>query len=86
MTPKDESPRSEDVQYATGEAQGRITTSPRKNEAMDQSGHDAQLWICLLMNVKSNDVRKMLHRNMECQVQKSKKIGCGPAGDGKNKH
>ena len=43
MTTKDESPRSEDVQYATGEVQGRITTSPRKNEAMDQSGHDAQL-------------------------------------------
>ena len=66
MTPQDESPRSEDVQYATWEDQRRITNSPRKNEAMDQNGHDGQLWMCLLMNVKSNAIRTMLHRNMEC--------------------
>ena len=41
MTPQDESPRSEDVQYATRKDQRRITNSPWKNEAMDQSGHDA---------------------------------------------
>ena len=33
MTPKDESPRSEGVQYATAEEQRRITNSPRMNEA-----------------------------------------------------
>ena len=34
MTPKDESPRSECVQYATGE-EGRTTThSPRKNKVV----------------------------------------------------
>ena len=32
MTPKDESSRSEDVQYATGEEWRRITNSPRMNE------------------------------------------------------
>ena len=32
MTPKDESPRSEGVQYATGEEWRRITNSPRMNE------------------------------------------------------
>ena len=33
MTPKDKSPRSENVPYATGEEQRRITNSPRMNEA-----------------------------------------------------
>ena len=33
MTPKDKSPRSEDVQYAIGEER-RITNSPRMNEAV----------------------------------------------------
>ena len=33
MTPKDETPRSEGVQYATGEGQKRTINSPRMNEA-----------------------------------------------------
>ena len=33
MTPKDESPGSEGVQYATREEQRTITNSSRKNEA-----------------------------------------------------
>lgn len=33
MTPEDEFPRSEGVQYASEEAWRRITNSPRKNEA-----------------------------------------------------
>ena len=40
MTPKEESTRSEGVQYATGEEQRRITNSPRMNEAAGQK----QLW------------------------------------------
>ena len=32
MTPEDEPPRSEGVQYATGEEQRAITNSSRKNE------------------------------------------------------
>ena len=35
MTPRDESPRSEGVQYAaTGEEWRKITNSPRMNEAV----------------------------------------------------
>ena len=33
MTPKDESPRSEGMQYAPGDEQKRTTSSPRKNAA-----------------------------------------------------
>ena len=32
MIPKDESPRSEGIQYAIGEEWKRITNSPRMNE------------------------------------------------------
>ena len=34
MTPRDESPRSEVVQYATGEEWRKITNSPRMNEVV----------------------------------------------------
>ena len=34
MTPKDETPRLEGVQYATGEEQKTTTNSSRKNEAV----------------------------------------------------
>ena len=33
MTPEDETPRLEDVQYATGEEQRAITSRSKKNEA-----------------------------------------------------
>ena len=36
MTPKDESPRSESVQYATGEEWRRIINITRMNEAAGQ--------------------------------------------------
>ena len=53
MTPKDESPRSEIVQYATGEEWWKITSSPRMNEA-GKRGYGTQLFMCLVMKVKSN--------------------------------
>ena len=55
-TPKGESPRSECVQYATGEEQRRSTNSPRKNEAagpkrkwcsaVDVSGDESKIRCC----------------------------------------
>jgi len=38
MTSKDELPRSEDVQYATGEEWRRITFIPRMNEVPAKAG------------------------------------------------
>ena len=44
MTPKHESPRSEDVQYATGEERRRITFIPRMNESVvDVSGDESNI-------------------------------------------
>ena len=60
MTLKDESPRSEGVQYATGEEWKITINSPRKNERLGQSVNDAQLWMCLVMKVKSNAAKSSI--------------------------
>ena len=57
MTPEDESPRSKGVQYDTGEEWRVLTASSRKNEAAVQSGTDAQVWMCLVLRVKSDVVK-----------------------------
>ena len=51
MTPKDELLRSEGVQHATGE-EWRIANSPEWIKWLGQSGYAAQLWVCLVMQVK----------------------------------
>ena len=58
MTLEDEPPRSEGVQYPTGEEQRAITNSSRKNEVTGPKWKaDTQLWICLVVKVKSNAVK-----------------------------
>ena len=52
MTPEDEPPRSEEAQL--GRRVWVITNNVRKDEALGQSRNDAQLWMCLLMKVKSD--------------------------------
>ena len=51
MALKDEPPRLEGVQYATGEEQMPITNSSRKNEAAGPK------WMCLVGKVKSSAVK-----------------------------
>ena len=58
MTPKNESPRSEGVQYATGEEWKRTTNSSERMKRWGQSGNDAQLWMCLVMKIKSDAAKK----------------------------
>ena len=53
MTPKDESRRSEGVQYATGEE----WRAPERMKQLGQSGNDAQLWMCLVVKIKSDVVK-----------------------------
>ena len=50
-TLKDELPRSVGAQYATGQ---EWRNSSRKNERLSQSENDTQLWMSLLMEVKSD--------------------------------
>ena len=60
MKPKDEHPRSEGVQYATGEEQRAISHSSRKNEAAGPKRRDAYLWMCLVMKVKSDAMKNSI--------------------------
>ena len=43
-----------------------ITNSSRKNDVAEPNRNDAQLWMCLVVKVKSDAVRTILHRNLEC--------------------
>ena len=54
MTLKDELPRLEGAQYFTGE---EWRNNSRKNEEMDPKVKHAQLWMQLVMEVKSNAVK-----------------------------
>ena len=48
------SPRSEGFQYATGEEWKQVIIAPEGMKQLGQNGNDAQLWMCLVMKVKSN--------------------------------
>ena len=54
MTLKDELPRSAGTQYVTGEDGER---APEGVKRLRQSGSDAQLWICLVVKVKSDALK-----------------------------
>ena len=54
MTLEDEPPRSVGVQYAAAEEQ---TIGSERMKQLGQSGKDAQVWMCLVVKVKSDDVK-----------------------------
>ena len=54
MTQKDELPRLVGAQYVTGEEQ---RNSSKKNEEAESSGNNAQVWMCLVVKIKSNVVK-----------------------------
>ena len=58
LTPEDKPHRSEGVQYAAEEEWRAITNCSRKNEAVGPKWKNTQLWMCLLMKVKSDAVKK----------------------------
>ena len=60
MTPKDESPRCGGVQYATGKSGGELPIAPERMKQLGQMGNDAQLWMCLVMKVKSNAAKNSI--------------------------
>ena len=51
-------------QYATGEEQ--LPLAPKRMKQIGQSKNDPQSWMCPLVKVKSDVVRNVLHRNLEC--------------------
>ena len=57
MTSEGEPPRSEGLQDATGKELSPITKSSLKMKQLGQSRNDTQLWMCLVVNEKSNTVK-----------------------------
>ena len=57
MTPEDESPRSKGVEYATGEEQRQLLISPKRIEQLGWNRNNIQLWMCLMVKVKSDAVK-----------------------------
>ena len=80
-TLKEELPRSVGAQYAPGE-EGR--NNSRKNEETEPKQNITQLSMWLVMEDKSDAVRTILHRNLECESQESRHIASGQTGDGKS--
>ena len=57
MTQNEESPRSEGIQYATGEEWRAITNSSRKNEAAGPKWKQCSVVDVLVVKVKSDAVK-----------------------------
>ena len=57
MTPENGPHRSEGVQCTTGKEQRQLLTAPERMKELGQTRNDAQLWICLLVKVKSDAVK-----------------------------
>ena len=60
---KEELPRSVDAKMLL-ENSGEVT--PERMKRRSQSKNNTQLWMGLVMEVKSDAVKTVLHRNLEC--------------------
>ena len=41
-----------------GKSKGKLPRAPERTKPLGQSGNDAQLWMCLVVKVKSDAVKK----------------------------
>ena len=78
----EELPRSVGVQYATGD---QWRNNSRKNEGMEPKQKQYPV-MHVTGDRRSDAVRAILHRNLECQVHESRQIGSGQTRDGKGEH
>ena len=64
------------------EISGEIT--PERMKGWSQSKNNTQLWMCLVIEARSDSVKSNIAWNLECQVHESKEIGSGQTRDGKS--
>ena len=60
--------------------------APERMKRLGHSGNAAQWGMCLVVKVKSDAVRTILCRKLECYIHESRHIGSGQTGDGKSEH
>ena len=51
---------------------GQLLIAPEKMKPLVQSGNDAQLWMCLVVKIKSNAVKNNIARNLQNYVHESR--------------
>ena len=76
-------PRSASAQYATGEEQRNST---RRNEKAESSRNNAQLWMCLMVKVKSDAVKNNIAQEPGMLGSWIKANWKRPTGEGKSEH
>ena len=59
MIPEDESPRSEApwVNMLLGKSRQQLPIAPERKKDLGQSRNDAHLWMCLVVQIKSDAVK-----------------------------
>ena len=57
MTVEDENPGQEDSNMLIGKSGGQLLIAPERMTWLDQRRTNAQLWMCLVVKVKSNAVK-----------------------------
>ena len=58
MTPEDEHPQGQKVSSTLlGKSRRQLLIAPERMKRLGQSGKDAELWMCLVVKVKSDAVK-----------------------------
>ena len=60
MTPEDEPPGWKVSNMLLGKSRGQLLIAPERIKWLGQSGNDIQLWMCLVVKVKSNAVKNSI--------------------------
>ena len=60
MTLKDESPSQKVSNMLLGKSREELLIASERMKWLGQSGNDIQLWMCLVMKVKSNSVKSSI--------------------------
>ena len=62
----------------------QLLIAPERKKGWSQSNNNTHFRMCQVVAARSNAVRKILHRNLECQVHESGQIRSGQTGHGKS--
>ena len=55
-----------------GKSRGQLLIAPERMKQLGQSKNDAQLWMCLVVKIKSNAVKNNIARNLQNYVHESR--------------
>ena len=74
MTLEDEPPGQKVSSMLLGKNKGQLPISPERMKQLGQSGNDAQLWMCLVVKVKSDAIKNWNVRNWNVRSMNQGKL------------